>query len=150
MQFFQIYRNNFNDLVIAVENFDASLSDEFYALKSINTERIITYQIQKFEITFQMLIKQMKLFFERLHIKIPQSSASVIRTFFDSSNLNETSYEILLEMNIAHKKMNLASEQKKSSFNEKLYKKLDNYYTTMLLSLKYLDYDDAHLFEEIQ
>ena len=147
MLFHEEYRKNYVDLLIAVENFDISLSDEFYALKSANTARLIGYQIRKFEQTFDMLITQMKFYLERLQKKKQHSGASIITSFFENSSLKRVSYEILLEMNVSYRKLSLAYEQKNPSFNKNLYNKLDNYYTTMLLSLQYLDYDDAYLFK---
>lgn len=145
MQFHRTYRKNFNDLSIAVENFDISLSDEFKALKILNSDKIIRYQIKKFESTFEMLIKQIKLYLIKEDIVLPKSAASLIQSFHKHSPLNQISYESMIDMNVSYRKLSLAYEQKTALFYSDLYQKLDNYYTTLLLALVYFDYDDEEL-----
>jgi hypothetical protein len=147
MEFFENYRKKYNDLLIAVENFDISLSDEFYTSKSVNTDKIVKYQIRKFEVTFEMFLEQIKLHLVRIHQKTSRSMASLIMSFYNSTHISETSYEILLEMSNYYRKMSMAYEENNPNFNRTLFHKLETFYSTMLLCIKYLDYDDSELYK---
>ena len=147
MEFFENYRKKYNDLLIAVQNFDISLSDEFYTSKSTNSDKIVKYQIRKFEVTFEMFLEQIKLYLICTHQKTSRSMASLIMSFHDSTHISETTYEILLEMSNYYRKMNLAYEEKNPNFNRTLFHKLETFYSIMLLCLKYLDYDDSDLYK---
>jgi len=147
MQFFENYRKKYNDLLIAVENLDISLSDEFSLLKNVNSDKLIKYQVRKFEFTFEMLVEQMKLYLKKNHLKVPSVTASVIKNFHKHSQFSDTLYEVLLDMNISYKKIIVTFDQENYIVNNELLSKLDSYHTTMLSILIYLDYDDSKLFK---
>lgn len=148
MQFFELYRKKYNDLIVAVENFDISLSKELKSLNIRNSEGIIRFQVRKFESTFAITVEQMKLYLQKSHIAIPASNASIIKSFYYYAELPISLYEKLIEMNIFCKKINSASA-KEFVINHYI-EKFEDYYTSLLLLLKYFDYDDAALFNSAQ
>ena len=90
----------------------------------------------------------MKFFLERKKLNIPVAAASIIDIFHKKTLLFNTTYEELIAINYSYKKLRLAYDTKNKNFINSLYKRLDNYYTTMLLTLAYLDCDEAEFFRE--
>jgi hypothetical protein len=149
MEFYENYRKKYNDLLIAVENFDLSLSDEFYAVKTLHADRIMKYQIRKYELTFEMFTEQIRLYLQMKHLKTSRSLANLMRTFHSTTELPDSIYEVLLHMTNWYKKMNTALEELNPSFNKNLHNMLETFYSVMLLCITYLDYDDNECFTKI-